>query len=271
MGSFPDRQSAELAASRALAKELAHCPNEEAYRFSWAADDGSAHGTFLYRTSDGTNCHESEPFSGCSESWPGRGSLDAGKLRNRTPGTPAADIKRSPPLVAAAASQIGITLRYDPAYVRLEFPGGDVPMDRGVCSDVVIRALRDAGGFDLQPLVHEDMKRNFSAYPKLWGNRRPDPNIDHRRVPNLETYFRRRGFALPLTKNPADYLPGDLVACTVPLNSPHIMIVSNRLSPSGTPLVIHNIGQGVREEDRLFEFPMTGHYRIELPLAYGLR
>ncbi|MCU0794793.1 MAG: DUF1287 domain-containing protein [Akkermansiaceae bacterium] len=164
-------------------------------------------------------------------------------------------------IVEAARSQIGVTTSYDPAYVALAYPGGDVPMDRGVCTDVVIRALRKALQADLQALVHADMRAHFAKYPKNWGLTRTDRNIDHRRVPNLQTYLKRRGFSLPVSKDPADYLPGDLVTCTVPPHLPHIMIVSDRKSADGTPLIIHNIGRGTVEEDRLFSFPLTGHYR----------
>ena len=130
-----------------------------------------------------------------------------------------------------------------------------------MCTDVVIRALRKALDIDLQKLVHEDMRANFSKYPKNWGLSRPDRHIDHRRVPNLKTFFKRRGLSLPVTKDAADYRPGDLVTCTVPPHLPHIMIVSDKTAEDGTPLVIHNIGRGAREENRLFEFPLTGHYR----------
>ena len=164
--------------------------------------------------------------------------------------------------VEAAHAQIGKTLTYDPAYTSLVYPGGDVPLERGVCSDVAIRAFRGVG-FDLQKEVHEDMKRAFSRYPKNWDLRKPDANIDHRRVLNLMTFFKRRGKSLPVTKNAADYLPGDLVTCIVPKNLPHIMIVSDQVSPldPSRRLIIHNIGQGARAEDRLFEFELTGHYR----------
>lgn len=164
-------------------------------------------------------------------------------------------------IATAARTQIGVTTSYDPAYVALAYPGGDLPMDRGVCTDVVIRALRKALKADLQALVHEDMRARFGKYPKNWGLARPDRNIDHRRVPNLQTYLKLRGFSLPVGKDAADYLPGDLVTCTVPPHLPHIMIVSDQKSAAGTPLIIHNIGRGTVEEDRLFEFPLTGHYR----------
>jgi len=172
------------------------------------------------------------------------------------------EAKDSPPLVAAARSQVGITLRYDPSYTSLSYPNGDVPMDRGVCTDVIIRALRKSHGLDLQQAVHLDMKANFSKYPKIWGLKSTDRNIDHRRVPNLQTYFKRKGYELKVTQNAADYLPGDLVTCTVPPHLPHIMIISDRKNAEGTPLVIHNIGGGAQEEDCLFTYPLTGHYRI---------
>ena len=165
-------------------------------------------------------------------------------------------------IARAAATQIGQTIYYDPAYVRLAYPGGDVPRDRGVCTDVVIRALREASGLDLQQLVHEDIKSHGSDYPALWGLKGPDRNIDHRRVPNLRKFFERQGWALKVTRNESDYQAGDLVTCTVPPHLPHIMVVSACQSETGRPLVIHNIGQGVLEEDRLFEFPITGHYRV---------
>ncbi|MEA2463507.1 MAG: uncharacterized protein QOJ98_1254, partial [Acidobacteriota bacterium] len=130
----------------------------------------------------------------------------------------------------------------------------DVPMAAGVCTDVVIRAYRHAG-VDLQVLVHEDMKRNFSAYPKSWGLRKPDTNIDHRRVPNLATFFKRQGAALPVTKRASDYKPGDVVTWKLASGVPHIGIVSGRA------LVVHNIGSGVREEDVLFAYELTGHFR----------
>lgn len=162
-----------------------------------------------------------------------------------------------------ARRQIGVTVEYDPAYVSLEYPGGDVPEERGVCTDVVIRALRLLN-FDLQKEVHEDMKRHFSAYPGRWGLKGPDKNIDHRRVPNLQTFFKRRGWQLPVTQTAADYKPGDLVTCLLGDYLPHIMIVSDRKNEAGTPLIIHNIGAGTEEEDCLFAFPMTGHYRVNL-------
>ena len=166
-------------------------------------------------------------------------------------------------IVSAARSQLGKTTIYDPSYVRLDYPGGDVSIERGVCGDVVIRALRDSIKMDLQKLVHEDMKKSFSDYPDIWGLKKPDRNIDHRRVPNLRRFFERKGYSLELTKKKEDYLPGDLVTCTVPRNLPHIMIVSDKKENDGVPWVIHNIGNGAKEEKRLFDFPITGHYRIQ--------
>jgi uncharacterized protein YijF (DUF1287 family) len=163
----------------------------------------------------------------------------------------------------AAHAQVGVTRHYDGSYVRLAYPGGDVPADRGVCTDVVIRALR-AAGLDLQKLVHEDMRRNFAAYPRHWGLARPDRNIDHRRVPNLETWARRAGHALPVGTDPAAYRPGDLVSWRLPNGLPHIGLVSDRLAPdgSGRRLVVHNIGAGARVEDVLFAWPPVGHFRV---------
>jgi uncharacterized protein YijF (DUF1287 family) len=163
-------------------------------------------------------------------------------------------------LVAAAEAQTAVATVYDGAYRRIGYPGGDVPPDRGVCTDVVVRAYR-ALGIDLQVAVHEDMRRDFAAYPALWGLRRPDPNIDHRRVPNLQAYLRRAGAALAVGAAPDDYLAGDLVTWMLPGNLPHIGIVAARRSPGGVPLIVHNVGAGPRVEDVLFAWPITGHYR----------
>jgi uncharacterized protein len=167
-------------------------------------------------------------------------------------------------IAQAAHEQIGKTVRYDGSYRALNYPGGDLPIEVGVCTDVVIRALRASMGIDLQKLVHEDMKRAFSDYPQNWGLKKPDRNIDHRRVPNLQTYFKRSGWALAVSKDAKAYHPGDLVTCIVPPNLPHIMIVSDRMGKAGRPLIIHNIGAGVQEEDRLFEFKITGQYRVAI-------
>ncbi len=166
-------------------------------------------------------------------------------------------------LVSAARQQIGITVIYDPAYVKLAYPGGDVSAERGVCTDVLIRAARVALHYDLQQLIHQDMRRHFSAYPQRWGLKKPDRNIDHRRVANLQTWFSRFALAMPPGSDPQAFRPADIVTCLLPGNLPHIMLVSDRTSSGGTPLVIHNIGQGTREEDMLFRFPLTGHYRFK--------
>jgi len=166
-------------------------------------------------------------------------------------------------LVNAARMQIGKTVHYDPAYQSITYPNGDVPMDKGVCADVIVRAFRIALGLDLQKLLHEDMKRDFKKYPSKWGLESPDKNIDHRRVGNLQTYFKRRGWSLAVSTKADDYKPGDLIACIVPPNLPHIMVVSDKKTILGRPLVIHNIGAGTKEEDRLFKFELTGHYRID--------
>ena len=166
-------------------------------------------------------------------------------------------------VIAAARAQVGVTTAYDPAYTRLDYPGGDVPRDRGVCTDVLIRALRDGAHIDLQLAVNRDMTANFAAYPKNWGLKRPDPNIDHRRVPNLLTLLTRLGASRPASTDPADFQPGDIVTSMLPGNLPHIMLISDRRSADGTPLVIHNIGRGTREEDALFTYPHTGHFRTE--------
>jgi hypothetical protein len=164
-------------------------------------------------------------------------------------------------VVRAARRQVGVTLTYDPAYSVLRFPNGDVDRGKGVCTDVVIRAFRDALGVDLQALVNTDMRANFGAYPKNWGLGRPDRNIDHRRVPNLATFWRRQGAAVPVTDDPADWRPGDIFTQMVGGRMPHTGIVSDRKDTTGVPLVLHNIGGGTREEDALFDHPLTGHFR----------
>jgi uncharacterized protein YijF (DUF1287 family) len=155
-------------------------------------------------------------------------------------------------VVEAAIEQTNHTFYYDPSYVQIDYPGGDVPLEKGVCTDVVIRAFRKVG-VDLQKEVHEDMARNFAAYPKKWGLARPDANIDHRRVPNLMIYFQRKGKALAVSSNPKDYQPGDVVTWDLSNNLPHTGIVTNILSEkTGNYKVAHNIGSGVKVEDVLF-------------------
>ncbi len=163
-------------------------------------------------------------------------------------------------LASAARAQIGITTTYDPAYRQIPYPNGDVPADRGVCTDVLVRAYRVAS-IDLQQLVHEDMRKAWAQYPKLWGLTRPDANIDHRRVPNLAKFFSRHGESLPITRDPADYAAGDIVTWRLTSGVPHIGVVSERRTPAGVPLIIHNIGAGTLEEDVLFRFELTGRYR----------
>ena len=162
----------------------------------------------------------------------------------------------SPQIVQSARNQIGKTLHYDPAYTKLTYPMGDVPISKGVCTDVIIRALRDQN-IDLQALVHQDMSQNFSVYPKRWGLTQPDTNIDHRRVPNLMTYFTRQGWAVQDT----NYQAGDIVTWELKGNRPHIGIVSDR-KIGDRPLIIHNIGSGTRENDFLYRYTITGHYRL---------
>lgn len=155
------------------------------------------------------------------------------------------------------------TVRYDPAYFKIGYPNGDVPKDKGVCTDVVIRAYRKLG-IDLQKEVHEDMKVNFLKYPKNWRLSKPDKNIDHRRVPNLMTFFTRNGSTKPITANSKDYLPGDIVCWNLGGQITHIGIVSRKKSrDTQRYLIIHNIGAGQVLEDCLFSYKIIGHYRYE--------
>jgi len=162
-------------------------------------------------------------------------------------------------VLAGAYRQVGVTTHYDGRYRQLSFPGGDVPIEGGVCTDVIVRAYRFAG-IDLQALVHDDMTRHFKDYPHLWGLSRPDPNIDHRRVPNLVTFFKRHGRSLPVTAWAADYRPSDIVTWRLSSGVPHIGLVSDR-EADGRFLVVHNIGRGAKVEDVLFAYALTGHYR----------
>lgn len=179
------------------------------------------------------------------------------------PGCAQAQPDKATRLLAAARKQVGVTLAYDPAYTRLPFPNGDVPREKGVCTDVLIRAYRDALGLDLQALVNADMRAAFSAYPKNWGLRTPDRNIDHRRVPNLRVWLKRRGAALPIPHDAAGWQPGDIFTSIVAKTGTHIGLVSDRKGPRGW-LIIHNIGAGAREEDALLDWPITGRYRWAL-------
>jgi uncharacterized protein len=162
----------------------------------------------------------------------------------------------------AALERLNHKVKYDPAYVKILYPGGDVPENTGACTDEVIRAYR-AHGIDLQKDVHEEMTAHFWAFPSRlrWGLFSTDTNIDHRRVPNLQVLFVRKGEKLAVTKNPEDYLPADLVTWDV-YSRPHIGIVVNRkLHGSDRHMIMHNIGQGPKLEDMLFDYPITGHYR----------
>ena len=164
-------------------------------------------------------------------------------------------------MLDGAIAQAGVTTEYDPAYVALDYPNGDVPEKTGVCSDVVVRAFRKAG-IDLQKEVHEDMKTARSEYPTKWGATAIDANIDHRRVLNLMKYFERRGKSLPIGTD-ADYQPGDIVAWTLTSGVDHIGIVTNMESGYGNRyLIVHNIGAGTRIEDVIFSWTIKGHYRF---------
>jgi uncharacterized protein len=154
-------------------------------------------------------------------------------------------------------------VQYDPAYFSLDYPNGDVPADKGVCTDVIIRAYRKLG-IDLQKEVHVDIKANFDTYPKNWGLSRPDKNIDHRRVPNLMTFFGRHGTVLKISQDAKDYQLGDIVCWSLGGGTTHIGIVSNKKTTDGQrPLIIHNIGGGQVVEDMLFDYKIIGHYRYE--------
>lgn len=165
-------------------------------------------------------------------------------------------------IVAAARSQIGVTVRYVPQFEAIGYPNGDVPRERGVCTDVLIRALRDSRGIDLQPLIYEDMKWHRWAYPIKSIVQGVDSSIVHRRVLNMECYFRRRCWAVK-SNAVADFLPGDIVTCRVSGTLPHVMIVSDWIDANGVPLVIHNIGKGTMEETYLFDNAVEGHFRCQ--------
>ena len=167
-------------------------------------------------------------------------------------------------LVNAANERTKHSIRYDGRYMEISYPSGDVPADMGVCTDVIIRSFRSVG-VDLQRLVHEDMVKNFNKYPskRIWGLTSPDTNIDHRRVPILQTFFRRAGASLDITHESKDYLPGDIVTWDLPGRSPwHIGIITDKKSNlTGRPLVVHNFGKGPITSDMIFDYKITGHYR----------
>jgi uncharacterized protein YijF (DUF1287 family) len=172
--------------------------------------------------------------------------------------------KSSPNLklvIDGATEQVGKTTSYDPSYQKIDYPNGDVPIETGVCSDVIVRAFRKAG-IDLQKDVHEDMKQNFAAYPTKWGLNGTDANIDHRRVPNLQTYLTRKGKSLATDGGSETFLPGDIVTWDLGFGTEHIgMVVNVWYKPSQRYLIVHNIGAGTRMEDALFSWKITGHYR----------
>ncbi|MGO3345130.1 MAG: DUF1287 domain-containing protein [Marinomonas sp.] len=172
-------------------------------------------------------------------------------------------------IVAASIERTTHHVTYDGSYLSIPYPNGDVPSNIGVCTDVIIRSYR-AIGTDLQQLVHEDMLKNFSLYPskRMWGLKGTDKNIDHRRVPNLQTFFTRNGSALTISHVPSDYKAGDIVTWMVAGNLPHIGIVTDQISSTtGNPMIVHNIGRGPQIEDMLFDYKITGHYRY-VPMKY---
>jgi uncharacterized protein YijF (DUF1287 family) len=164
-------------------------------------------------------------------------------------------------VIDGAVDQVGKTTSYDASYQKIDYPNGDVPIETGVCSDVIVRAFRK-GGIDLQKDLHEDMKDNFSVYPTRWGLKGTDANIDHRRVPNLQTYFNRKGKSLSTGGSSETFLPGDIVTWDLGGGVDHVGLVVNVWSkPSQRYLIVHNIGAGTRMEDNLFAWKITGHYR----------
>lgn len=175
---------------------------------------------------------------------------------------PISDTPQIKQVVDSAIEQIGQTFEYDPSYEKLGYPNGDVPLERGVCADVVVRGFRKAG-IDLQKEIHEDMSGHFNAYPKKWGAAKPDSNIDHRRVANLMTFFERQGKSVPITNAPSDYVPGDVVAWELDTHLLHIGIVTDaRFKGMRNYLIVHNIGAGARIEDVLMSWKIIGHYRM---------
>ena len=174
-------------------------------------------------------------------------------------------------LVQQAINQTKIQVKYVPQYVTIKYPNGDVPSNTGVCTDLVIRSYRGVN-IDLQKEVHEDMVKNFKNYPKLWKLKAPDTNIDHRRVPNLMTFFKAKNAVLKITKIALDYKPGDIVTWNLQNKNvvsgiTHIGIVTNQKSSDGERyLIAHNIGAGNQLQDMLFDYTIIGHYRYKKPL-----
>ena len=184
----------------------------------------------------------------------------------QTPARPSSGSAFLDKLVEAAIERTSHEVRYDPSYFKIDYPNGDVPAEVGVCTDEVIRSYR-AVGVDLQKLVHEDMERDFGAYPRAWGAKKTDKNIDHRRVPNLRKFFERQGASLPLTEEARDYKPGDVVTWDLSSGLTHIGLVVNVPSDADAERfqIVHNIGAGPKMEDVLFGWKITGHYRYEGP------
>jgi uncharacterized protein YijF (DUF1287 family) len=194
---------------------------------------------------------------GSAQAKPGQGPAAQALTRK-----PISAIPQITKIVDSAIEQTGYTFEYDPAYVKLAYPNGDVPRERGVCADVIVRAFRSAG-VDLQKEVHEDMSRHFGEYPAKWGARKPDSNIDHRRVPNLMTLFTRKAKSVPVSKKASDYLPGDVVAWELDNHLLHIGLVTDAVADSTQNyLVVHNIGAGAKIEDVLMSWKVIGHYRM---------
>ncbi len=174
-------------------------------------------------------------------------------------------------IIKSAIERTHLNIQYDGSYFSLAYPNGDVPENLGVCTDVIIRTYRKMGT-DLQKLVHEDMLNNFKSYPsqRIWGLNKPDKNIDHRRVPNLQSFFKRQGRSLKVSNKAVDYKPGNLVTWMLPGNLPHIGIVTDRIDKNtGNPLIVHNIGSGPKLEEMLFSYKISGHYRF-VPEKYKL-
>lgn len=168
-------------------------------------------------------------------------------------------------LAQAAISILNPSIEYDPSYFSIKYPNGDIPKNKGVCTDVIIRSYRKLG-IDLQKEVHEDMKANFSKYPNLkkWGMTKTDTNIDHRRVPNLEVFFERKGTKLIVSENAEDYKTGEIVSWMINGNLPHIGIISHKKSIDGKrKLIVHNVGSGQVLEDCLFSYKIVGHYKFK--------
>ena len=188
-------------------------------------------------------------------------SSDEKTIKKDTINDDVSDFRKN--LSEKALSIIDASVLYTPDYVNISYPNGDVPAKTGVCTDVIIRSYRKLG-IDLQKEVHEDMRANFSIYPKNWGATKPDTNIDHRRVPNLETFFTRKGKKLSVTQNPNDYKTGAIVTWMINDKLPHIGIVTNKLSKDGKRrLIVHNVGDGQVLEDCLFKYTIVGHFVYE--------